>query len=109
MNMQLTDEITNAWSGMTTKQYKNLKGLKLENLRNNMTNLELVLNMLAEASTTEISKQSNPKNLKQNLDVAKKGGKVAKKARQELEKSTGKKVITKTNFLENFETKKLKK
>ncbi|HOZ15421.1 MAG TPA: Bro-N domain-containing protein [Tenuifilaceae bacterium] len=90
----LTDEITKAWSGFTTKQYKNFKSLKKENLRDHMTNLELVLNMLAEASTTEISKKSEPKSFNENKVVAQKGGKVAKAARLELEKSTGKKVVT---------------
>ncbi|MCD4834724.1 MAG: Bro-N domain-containing protein [Bacteroidales bacterium] len=93
----LTDEITKAWSGFTTKQYKSLKDLKKENLRDNMSNLELVLNMLAEASTTEISKDKEPKGFKENKDVAKKGGKVAKAARVQLEKTTGKKVVTKLN------------
>ncbi|HSA04034.1 MAG TPA: Bro-N domain-containing protein [Tenuifilaceae bacterium] len=93
----LTDEITKAWSGFTTKQYKNFKSLKKENLRDHMTNLELVLNMLAEASTTEISKKSQPKSFNENKTVAQKGGKVAKAARLELEKSTGKKVVTRLN------------
>ncbi len=93
----LTDEITKAWSGLTTKQYKNFKELKKENLRDHMTNLELVLNMLAEASTTEISKDKQPKTLNENRIVAQKGGKVAKAARQQLEKTTGKKVVTKLN------------
>jgi len=100
----LTDEITKAWSGLTTKQYRNLKNLKKENLRDNMTNLELVLNMLAEASTTEISKEQEPETFKQNKVVAKKGGEVAKVARKQLEKNTGKNVVTKLNaetFLEN--------
>lgn len=93
----LTDEITKAWSGFTTKQYKNFKSLRKENLRDHMTNLELVLNMLAEASTTEISKKSQPKSFNENKTVAQKGGKVAKAARLELEKSTGKKVVTRLN------------
>ncbi len=93
----LTNEITKAWSGLTTKQYKHLKGLKKENLRDNMTNLELVFNMLAEASTTEISKKEKPKNFPENKVVAKKGGKVAQAARKQLEKTTGKKVITGKN------------
>ena len=93
----LTDEITKAWSGLTTKEYKNLKGLKKENLRDNMTNLELVFNMLAEASTTEISKKEEPKNFTENKNVARKGGKVADAARKQLEKSTGKKVVTGQN------------
>jgi hypothetical protein len=93
----LTDEITKAWSGFTTKQYKKHKELKKENLRDHMTNLELVLNMLAEASTTEISKEKEPKTFFENKEVARKGGNVAKAARVRLEKTTGKKVITKLN------------
>lgn len=93
----LTDEITKAWSGMTTKEYKKLKDLKKENLRDNMTNMELVLNMLAEVSTTEISQAQNPKGLEQHKKVARAGGNVAKKARKELESKTGKKVISKQN------------
>jgi len=93
----LTDEITKAWSGFTTKQYKNFKDLKKENLRDNMTNLELVLNMLAEASTTEISKEQQPETFEENKIVAKKGGEVAKAARKKLEESTGKNVVTKLN------------
>jgi len=93
----LTDEITKAWSGLTTKQYKIFKELKKESLRDNMTNLELVLNMLAEASTTEISKDKKPKTLSENKMVAQKGGNVAKAARVQLENTTGKKVVTKLN------------
>ena len=93
----LTDEITKAWSGFTTKQYKNFKDLKKESLRDNMTNLELVLNMLAEASTTEISKEQQPETFEENKIVAKKGGEVAKAARNQLEKNTGKNVVTKLN------------
>jgi len=93
----LTDEITKAWSGFTTKQYKNYKELKKENLRDHMTNLELVLNMLAEASTTEISQQQEPQTFEENKTVAKKGGEVAKAARKKLEESTGKNVVTKLN------------
>jgi hypothetical protein len=93
----LTDEITKAWSGLTTKQYKSHKDLKKENLRDHMTNLELVLNMLAEASTTEISKDKKPKTFNENKIVAKKGGDVAKAARLRLEKTTGKKVVTRQN------------
>jgi hypothetical protein len=93
----LTDEITKAWSGLTTKQYKTFKKLKKENLRDNMTNLELVLNMLAEASTTEISKDKEPKTFSENKKVAKKGGNVAKAARLKLENTIGKKVVTKLN------------
>lgn len=93
----LTDEITKAWSGLSVKQYKNHKDLKKENLRDNMTNLELVLNMLAEASTTEISKDKKPKTFDENKTVARKGGEVAKAARLQLEKTTGKKVVTTQN------------
>ena len=93
----LTDEITKAWTGLTTKEYKQLKGLKKENLRDNLTNMELVLNMLAEASTTEISQAQNPKGLTQHKKVARAGGEVANKARKELENQTGKKVITSKN------------
>ena len=87
----LTNEITKAWSGFSIKKYKAFKNLKKENLRDNMTNLELVFNMLAEASTTEISKEKNPKNFEENKQVAKKGGKVAKAARVQLEKRLVKK------------------
>lgn len=90
----LTDIITKEWSGMTTRQYKQLKGLKKENLRDNMTNVELALNMLAEASTTEISRQKNPKGYDQSAKVAKEGGSVAKAARNQLESKTGKSVIS---------------
>ncbi len=93
----LTNEITKAWSGFTTKEYKAFKDLKKENLRDNMTNLELVFNMLAEASTTEISKEKSPKTFNENKQVAKKGGKVANVARVQLEKTTGKKVISNKN------------
>lgn len=93
----LTDEITKAWSSLTTKQYKSHKDLKKENLRDHMTNLELVLNMLAEASTTEISKDKKPKTFIENKTVAKKGGNVAKAARLQLEKTTGKNVVTRQN------------
>lgn len=93
----LTDEISRAWSGMSTRQYKNTKGLKKENLRDNMTTLELVLNMLAEATTTEISKQKAPANLSENIDVARAGGKVAGDARKAIETQTGVPVITSKN------------
>jgi hypothetical protein len=93
----LTDEITKAWSGFTTKQYKNLKQLKRENLRDHMTNLELVLNMLAEATTTEISKEKKPKNFKENQRIAKQGGTIAGNTRKEIEEKTGKKVVTDRN------------
>jgi len=92
----LTDIITKEWSGRTTKEYKNLKGLKKENLRDNMTNVELALNILAEASTTEISKERNPKGFNQNAKIAKSGGSVAKAARQQLESQLGRSVISST-------------
>lgn len=90
----LTDEITKAWSGMTTRQYKNLKGLKKESLRDNMSTLELALNMVAEAATTEISRQTKPEGLEANKAVAKAGGSAAKAAKDSIEVSTGKPVIT---------------
>ncbi|MBU3979289.1 Bro-N domain-containing protein [Patescibacteria group bacterium] len=93
----LTDEITRAWADRSVKDYKKFKGLKKENLRDNMTNLELVLNMLAEASTTEISKKQKPKGLEENKKVAQRGGFAAKKARLEIEKQTGESVITAKN------------
>ena len=93
----LTDEISRAWSGMTTGQYKRLKGLTKENLRDNMTDLELVLTMLAEASTTDISKTAKPQTFEENKQVAKRGGKVAGIARQALEAESGKPVITEKN------------
>lgn len=93
----LTDIITKAWSDKTTKAYKKLKGLKKENLRDNMTNTELILNMLAEASTKDISVAINPKNFEESKKVAKQGGDVAKVARKELESRTGKKVVTSIN------------
>ena len=98
----LTDEISRAWSGMTTGQYKRLKGLTKENLRDNMTDLELVLTMLAEASTTDISKTAKPQTFEENKQVAKRGGKVAGIARQALEAETGKPVITEKNAV-NFQ------
>ena len=90
----LTDIITREWSGMTTKQYKNHKGLKKESLSDNMTNVELALNMLAEASTTEISRQKNPKGFRQSAKVAQEGGSVAAAARKQLESKTGKSAIS---------------
>lgn len=93
----LTDEITRAWSGMTTKQYKQLKGLKKENLRDNMSTAEIVLNMLAEVSTTEISKSERPKTFEENRAVAKSGGEVAGNARKDIERRTGAHVITSPN------------
>jgi len=96
----LTDEITKAWSGMTTRQYKNLKGLQKENLRDNMSTTEIVLNMLAEVSATEISKTDNPTTFEENKNVAKKGGEIAGQARENIEKRTGKSVITSKNATE---------
>ncbi len=94
----LTDEITKAWAGLTTKDYKEFKNLKKEGLRDNMTNLELVLNMLAETSTTELSKKKKPKTLKENKIVARKGGSVAGSARKDLEKKLGESVISPLNI-----------
>jgi len=96
----LTDEITTAWAGLTTKEYKEFKDLKKENLRDNMTNLELVLNMLAETSTTELSKKHKPKTLTENKIIARKGGTVAGNARRELEKKLGDSVISPLNAKE---------
>jgi len=93
----LTDIITQGWSGMTTKQYKQHKGLKTESLRDNMTNLELVLNMLAEATTTEISKEKQPETPAENRKVAKQGGQIAGNTRKEIEAKTGKKVVSPLN------------
>lgn len=92
----LTDIITKAWSGKTTRQYKNFKGLKKENLRDNMTNIELALNILAEASTTEISKAHNPKGFQQSAKIAREGGKIAGDARKKLEAQVGHSVISPT-------------
>jgi len=97
----LTNEITKAWSGMNTKEYKKYKGLKKENLRDNMTNLELVLNMLAEVSTTEISKSKKPKGLYENKKIAKEGGSIAGNARKNIEGVINKKVISREKFLKN--------
>lgn len=96
----LTDEISRAWSGMTTRQYKQLKGLTKENLRDNMSTLELVLNMLAEATTTEISKSTEPKTFEENKQVARRGGQIAGNARKEIEADTGKPVITNKNAVD---------
>jgi hypothetical protein len=96
----LTDEISKAWSGMSTRQYKNLKGLKKENLRDNMSTLELVLNMLAEATTTEISKERQPETFEENKTVARVGGEAAGEARVAVEKRTGKPVITSKNAVD---------
>lgn len=105
----LTDEITKAWSGNSIKSYKKLKGLKKENLRDNMTNLELVLNMLAEATTTEISKKKKPINFHQSKQIAQQGGHVAGTARKEIEQKIGESVISTKNakYLKNLNIKKL--
>ncbi len=102
----LTDIISKAWSGNTTKEYKILKGLKKENLRDNMSNTELILNMLAEASTTDISKAINPESFEDNMLVAEQGGNVAKVALKELESKTGKKVVTSLNVKSSLGQKK---
>ena len=96
----LTDDITFAWAGLRTKDYKKYKSLRKENLRDNMTNLELVLNMLAETATTEISKSKKPDSFYKNRAVAKEGGGISGKARKEIEVKTGKKVISKYRFEE---------
>lgn len=98
----LTDEITKAWSDMNTRQYKNFKGLKKENLRDNMSTLELVLNMLAEATTTEISKAAEPITFQENQQMARRGGRIAGNARREIEADTGKPVITSQNAVDFF-------
>lgn len=96
----LTDEITRAWSDLSTRQYKNLKGLKKENLRDNMSTTELVLNMLAETSTTDISKATQPQGLDESKQVARRGGRIAGNARKELEAETGRPVITSQNAID---------
>jgi len=93
----LTDIITQAWSGKTVGQYKNFKGLKKENLRDNMTNLELVLNMLAEATTTEICKEHNPETFEDNKRIAKKGGEIAGDTRRKIEQQTGRSIVSSQN------------
>ncbi len=93
----LTDEITKAWSGMKTRDYKKFKGLKKQNLRDNMTNMELVLNMLAELTTTELTKHENPQDFDANAKIAKRGGTVAGNARKEIESQTGKSVLSRAN------------
>jgi hypothetical protein len=93
----LTDIITKGWSDLTTKQYKKYKGLKTESLRDNMTNLELVLNMLAEATTTEISKEKQPKTIDENREIAQQGGRIAGNTRKEIEAKTGKKIVSPIN------------
>ena len=108
----LTDEITQAWSGLNTRQYKSLKDLKKENLRDHMTNLELVLNMLAEATTSEISKQRKPKGFEQSRVIAKQGGTIAGNTRKEIEEKTGSKIVIPKNFKtlnSSSEKKRLKK
>lgn len=107
----LTDEITEAWAGFKTKQYKQHKGLKKENLRDHMSNLELVLNMLAEASTAEISKEKKPKGFEESKIIAKQGGTIAGNTRREIEAKTGKKVVTAQNaksLISKNNTRKLK-
>ncbi len=93
----LTNEMMKAWSGLSVREYKDLKGLKKENLRDNMTNIELVLNMLAEVTTTAISRQEQPGTFDENKDVARRGGKVAKNARQDIETQLGQTVISPLN------------
>ena len=93
----LTDEITRAWAGMTTRQYKNLKGLKKENLRDNMSTMEIVLNMLAEATTTELTKAHNPQGFEENREIAKRGGSFAGNTRKSIEADTGRPIITSEN------------
>src|SRR3989338_5826898 len=105
----LTDEITKAWADLSIKDYKKFKNLKKENLRDNMTNLELVLNMLAEVTTKEISKKENPADFPEGLDFARKGGSVAGNTRKEIESMIGKPVVSEDNFLEISEKEKKKK
>ena len=105
----LTDEITKAWSGKTVKEYKHHKKLKKESLRDNMTNLELVLNMLAEATTKEISKEKKPKTFIDNKIIAKQGGTIARNTRKQIEMKTGKKIISSKNAKEISEAKSIKK
>ena len=104
----LTDEITKAWSGLSVKEYKKHKDLKKENLRDNMTNLELVLNMLAEATTTEISKEKKPKTFDENKKIAKQGGTIAGNTRREIEEKTGKKVVSNISAQKLIEKKREK-
>lgn len=104
----LTDEITKAWSGLSVKEYKNLKDLKKENLRDNMSNLELVLNMLAEATTTEISKEKKPKTFSQNKIIANQGGTIAGNTRKEIEAKTGKKIVSPVSAKKLLENKNKK-
>ncbi len=102
----LTDIITQGWSGMTTRQYKQFKGLKTESLRDNMTNLELVLNMLAEATTTEISKEKKPRTLSGNRAIAAQGGRIAGNTRREIEAQTGKKIVSRLTAEQALSVKK---
>lgn len=104
----LTDIITKAWSGKSVKQYKQFKNLKKENLRDNMTNLELVLNMLAEATTAEISKEKKPKTLAENKNIAKQGGTIAGNTRKQIEAKSGKKIISRLNAKKITDKKRLK-
>jgi len=104
----LTNEITKAWSGMTTNEYKQFKNLKKENLRDNMTNLELVLNMLAEATTVEISKEKEPQTFDESRKIARQGGEIAGNTRKEIEQKTGKKVVTNQNAMKLRAPKKVK-
>ena len=103
----LTDIITKAWSGKTTKDFKILKGLKKESLRDNMTNTELILNMLAEASTKDISQVENPETFEESANIAEQGGKIAGDARKALEEKTGKKVVTSLTAKKALKVKKL--
>jgi hypothetical protein len=105
----LTDEITKAWSGLSVKEYKQHKDLKIENLRDNMTNLELVLNMLAEATTTEISKEKKPKGFTESKVIAKQGGTIAGNARKQIEEKTGKEIVSKTTAKKLITAKKRNK
>ncbi len=100
----LTDIISKGWSGMTTRQYKNLKGLHKENLRDNMTNMELILNMLAEATTTELSRKTNPQGFQESAQIAHEGGKIAGNTRREIESKTGKPICTSQRGPEALET-----
>jgi len=105
----LTNEITNAWSGLSVREYKKLKSLKKENLRDNMNNVELILNMLAEAATKEISKKENPKQFEESKTIARKGGSIAGNARKEIEQQTGESVVTPENNLGLSNNKKLQR
>jgi hypothetical protein len=103
----LTDEITKAWSGLSVKEYKNLKDLKKENLRDNMSNLELVLNMLAEATTTEISIEKKPKTFSQSKTIANQGGTIAGNTRREIEAKTGKEIVSPVSAKKQLNTKNI--